>query len=235
MLIFVMKVKYTYSTPRASIRNLGFTLIELLVTIAIISLLAAILFPAFSSVRERSRRASCASNMRQIGLATTQYAQDYDETLLRLQAAPWQPAMLTPYVKSGQIWKCPSSSWDVETFDGTDNDYMVSYGFNHVGTIDLSTNGGRLLAAVAKPTETVAWLENRYLGSNTGVCIAYPTVGMPGYSAGTPFARHHEKLNVAYLDGHVKAISVADLEITGTQEDGTALTGIDQYLLWNNF
>jgi len=57
----------------------GFTLIELLVVIAIISVLAAILFPVFAQVREKARAISCLSNQKQIGLALTQYVQDYDE------------------------------------------------------------------------------------------------------------------------------------------------------------
>jgi len=57
----------------------GFTLIELLVVIAIISILAAILFPVFARARESARRASCMSNLKQIGLAAMMYVQDYDE------------------------------------------------------------------------------------------------------------------------------------------------------------
>lgn len=57
----------------------GFTLIELLVVVAIIALLAAILFPVFGRARENARRSTCQSNLKQIGLGILQYSQDYDE------------------------------------------------------------------------------------------------------------------------------------------------------------
>jgi len=60
-------------------RNQGFTLIELLVVIAIISILASILFPVFARARENARRASCLSNLKQVGLGIMMYVQDYDE------------------------------------------------------------------------------------------------------------------------------------------------------------
>jgi prepilin-type N-terminal cleavage/methylation domain-containing protein/prepilin-type processing-associated H-X9-DG protein len=63
----------------------AFTLIELLVVIAIIAILAAILFPVFAQARESARQASCASNMRQLGLAMRMYVTDNDET--------WFPAV----------------------------------------------------------------------------------------------------------------------------------------------
>jgi len=99
----------------------GFTLIELLVVIAIISILAAILFPVFARARENARRSSCQSNMKQIGLGLIQYSQDYDEMLTRSHYGTsanspstgtnwkWMDAIY-PYVKSEQIFTCPSDS-----------------------------------------------------------------------------------------------------------------------------
>jgi len=60
-------------------RRQGFTLVEMLVVIAIISLLAAILFPVLSRVRERAKQTSCMSNMRQLGMALTLYLNDKNE------------------------------------------------------------------------------------------------------------------------------------------------------------
>lgn len=59
----------------------GFTLVELLVVIAILALLAAIAFPVFGSMREKSHLATCLSNLRQIGTAVMQYAADHNGSL----------------------------------------------------------------------------------------------------------------------------------------------------------
>src|ERR1041385_7532089 len=66
------------SKQKTSTFQSAFTLIELLVVLAILSVLAGLIFPVFASARERGRMTQCASNMRQIGIALTAYLEDTD-------------------------------------------------------------------------------------------------------------------------------------------------------------
>ena len=59
----------------------GFTLIELLVVIAVIAILMAILMPALNKAREIGKRAVCLSNLKQLTLGWTMYANDYDQRM----------------------------------------------------------------------------------------------------------------------------------------------------------
>jgi prepilin-type N-terminal cleavage/methylation domain-containing protein/prepilin-type processing-associated H-X9-DG protein len=89
----------------------GFTLIELLVVISIIALLAAILFPVFSRARESARRASCLSNLKQMGTAMLMYVQDYDETY---------PQTISPVPTSVPASKYPDGAiWTQITYGGS--------------------------------------------------------------------------------------------------------------------
>lgn len=107
----------------------GFTLVELLTVIAIIAILAAIIFPVFGTAREQARRGACASNLKQIFQALEQYKLDegaYPPALFT--AIPAQgnncpqnvqmgnaPSYLMPYIKNVDIFKCPNSNRSSKT------------------------------------------------------------------------------------------------------------------------
>jgi prepilin-type N-terminal cleavage/methylation domain-containing protein/prepilin-type processing-associated H-X9-DG protein len=149
------------TNPTVKIKR-GFTLIELLVVIAIIAILASILFPVFGRARENARRSACQSNLKQIGLGIIQYSQDYDEKLPPARTnqvmlgtrmddnRPWH-VLIQPYVKSSQLFKCPSNTssnflnWTKDTPTAANDTYPRSYICNGTGqtiATDLTDFGG---------------------------------------------------------------------------------------------
>jgi prepilin-type N-terminal cleavage/methylation domain-containing protein/prepilin-type processing-associated H-X9-DG protein len=118
-------------------QNAAFTLIELLVVIAIIAILASILFPVFGRARENARRSSCQSNMKQMGLGIMQYVQDFDEkypqgywykdNLGDTQGYVHWSGATRPYVKSEQLFVCPSDpSGGLPPTNPADPNYSMS-------------------------------------------------------------------------------------------------------------
>ncbi|MEI6500779.1 MAG: DUF1559 domain-containing protein [Armatimonadota bacterium] len=192
-------------------RSKGFTLIELLVVIAIIAILAAILFPVFAKAREKARQSSCLSNVKQIGLAFFQYAQDYDELLppgAVYGVEMWYDC-LGPYMKNTQILNCPSKK-----------SVAVGYGvsWNNLFTDGGSGPRGAALGAIDAPADAVLFSETETSTGNQYTFLA--TLRMTALGAwGAPFeynaipypGRHNGGNNVGFCDGHSKWISTSTM------------------------
>lgn len=88
----------------------GFTILELLTVIAIIGMLASILYPVVASMRERAKMSHCMSNLREIAAGLQQYRLDeecYPEHLIYQDNGKWQG--LFPYISSLERFHCPDN------------------------------------------------------------------------------------------------------------------------------
>ena len=214
-------------------RRPGFTLIELLIVIAIISLLAAILFPVFATVREKARQSACMSNMKQLGMGVLMYYQDCDEWTPRTvynggNSYGWA-GILYPYVRNTQVYQCPNEEFLLPApSTGT---YGVSYAYNENlrSTNDGVSWSGLAIGSLNSPTATIMIFEwDPFSLATNPPAEAVPLLnpaeasshcanGVAGGSyfdvmgpmdnangAGGNYLRHDGGGNYLFLDGHAK-------------------------------
>jgi prepilin-type N-terminal cleavage/methylation domain-containing protein/prepilin-type processing-associated H-X9-DG protein len=238
----------------------GFTLIELLVVIAIIAILAAILFPVFSQAREKARQSSCASNLKQLALGIFQYLQDYDEHFPfsvipgdpnppNCTAEAWG-RVIFPYVKNRELFICPTHGKGPD-FNRAQCDYVgffwwdTSYAMNQGASnqIGCGWTAGHL-PRIRTPADTVLLVETKgtgWMGLRAHAGVGGPPGMAAGYWESDPCGwwgqpwnqidyRHNETANVAFVDGHVKAMKQGHLEAVG--QNGAA-PRTPNYTLWD--
>ncbi len=211
-------------------KNSAFTLIELLVVIAIIAILAAILFPVFARARENARRSSCQSNLKQIGLGFMQYTQDYDEKTVPARInvpgldgnnydRPWAES-IQPYIKSTQLFRCPSNTTPTTTYmtglpdtSKTKTLIPLSYVINAGQTDNTNgTNGARAsqdnagapsIAAYDSVATTIMVSELNNSGDADDKLYDAPRI----YNGTTSnLTNHLSTTNFLFADGHVKSL-----------------------------
>ncbi len=92
----------------------GFTLIELLIVMAILTLLAGILFTVFAGAKEKARQTHCMNNLKQLGAAILLYKQDYDGGWPQSRHC----SLFPHYVQDRAVFVCPDDATDSRTRDG---------------------------------------------------------------------------------------------------------------------
>lgn len=216
-------------------RARGFTLVELLVVIAIIGILATLLMPALMKAKERGNRTKCANNLRQVGMAAIQYADDkrfYPHVNRTRDSDGDANTTDTPmsmramvyfgYLDNPEGFICPSSP-DVNfpLSDEAMSD-LKAWTFGQGSVTDVSTNPFKDGTAVGEPLQDLVdlsygWTRRGLTSSarSTTILSADRAAVDPASSLDTQVGvgemiGNHEGWNVLYADATVKFLSPGD-------------------------
>jgi prepilin-type N-terminal cleavage/methylation domain-containing protein/prepilin-type processing-associated H-X9-DG protein len=231
------------STPAPSTRtflrpiNRGFTLLELLAVVALVLVLAALLFPAFGAFQTRAKAATCAANLKAIGGAIFAYTADANGLILPRYADDvtdglkgWPRRLLNlGYLDNPEILFCPSFfpiNNEQAIHKPTLKDASQTYGmrvWSPPGAKYASANTQihKPLSLIQKPADFFlvadsVWTSEGWLSQGYGITAA------KGVSKQLVHLRHSRMANTLFADGHVEqkpASYFADLNGSGGQAE----------------
>lgn len=206
-------------------RRDGFSLVELLTLVAILALLAGLLFPVLAQARQAARRSVCTAHLQQLGLAFRLYAADYDDTLPEAGGdsdsvawidylSPEQRGGIYPYVrqfsKTGpSVYRCPNGLPDTSGYRSVSstyamNDYLRPW---HGRYPEGVPNAPLALAQIESVSRTILLFEATQhpegWANRNGSPYFHTVDRATGRPVGVPQVYHHGGSNFLFCDGHV--------------------------------
>ncbi len=198
-------------------RNSGFTLVELLVVVAIIGILAGILMPVLGKARENARKSTCQSNLKQIGLALTMYADEHGEMFPQTSNGSGSTSLsvlYNGYVTDAKVFRCQSGTLSANAV---------------VSTISAATD-----TAINSANGDENWTQSYAYDSSKGASNLYG-----GVAVASDFFSDYEDFtevlspnhgyrggNVLFVDGHVEWLATHSVYLsTDPMYDDNIFTG----------
>jgi prepilin-type N-terminal cleavage/methylation domain-containing protein/prepilin-type processing-associated H-X9-DG protein len=212
--------------PEKTREHRNFTLIELLVVIAIIAILASMLLPALNQARDKAKAINCISNLKSCGMFEGFYADDFDENYLCYTSytingylpISWGGNLYEMgYIKNTKVMSCPASPNKVQR-DPTYNRFYNIYGtYNNplskfpVFGITYGSWRGITVKKVPSPSNLVFLADchfDAYIDPPDNFDQFY-AIGLN--SAYTMYARHSNRINSLFIDGHAVSTNPYDM------------------------